>query len=149
LGHLTSFKETFSMTQELVEPLNELERAELAECEQVIERGQRTFVEVGQALMKVRDSRLYRETHGTFDAYVKERWQYAKRYANDLIASAKVIEALSGGNHGARPSSERVARPLTTLRTDEGKLDEELIQEAWIKAQEIAEKMATPHDEGP
>ena len=51
----------------------------LAECEAVIERGQQTFIEVGQALMEIRDSRLYRETHATFEAYCNERWGWTRR----------------------------------------------------------------------
>src|SRR5262245_4111251 len=129
------------MTQELVEPLNELEQTELAECEAVIERGQRTFVEVGQALMTIRDSRLYRETHASFESYVKERWQLSRDYANNIITSAKVTAVLSSAGDRQQPSSEWVARPLTTLRTHDGELDEGLVQEAWAKGEEMAEAM--------
>ena len=41
----------------------------LAELELVIERGLKTFVEVGAALLGIRDGRLYRETHATFEDY--------------------------------------------------------------------------------
>lgn len=51
-----------------------VESTRLAELEHVIERGLTTFVEVGQALMEIRDSRLYRDTHAAFEDYCRERW---------------------------------------------------------------------------
>lgn len=39
----------------------------LEENEAIIERGLATFVEVGTALAEIRDNRLYRESHGTFE----------------------------------------------------------------------------------
>lgn len=37
------------------------------ELEQVIERGLQTFVEVGNAIREIRDSRLYKDEYGTFE----------------------------------------------------------------------------------
>ena len=54
------------------------EAAELAECEERIGRGLATFVEVGEALTRVRDGRLYRTSHRTFEAYLRERWDMTK-----------------------------------------------------------------------
>ena len=85
----------------------------LDECEQVIERGLTTFVEVGQALMEIRDGRLYRATHSDFDTYCRERWGWNVRYANRVIGAAEVAEEL--GPMGPTPASERQARPLTGL----------------------------------
>ncbi len=64
--------------------------ARLTELEAVIERGLTTFVEVGQALLEIRDSRLYRETHATFEAYVKERWGWGRTNADNYIQAARV-----------------------------------------------------------
>lgn len=79
----------------------------LVELEGVIERGLTTFVEVGAALMEIRDSRLYRETHGTFEAYCRERWGWDRTYAHRTIQAAEVSRMLPMGN--ILPS-ERVAR---------------------------------------
>jgi len=67
----------------------------LAACEATIEKGMSTFVEVGQALAEIRDSKLYRETHKTFQAYCKERWSMARSRAYQLIEAAVVVENLS------------------------------------------------------
>lgn len=68
-----------------------LKRAELHACEDIIERGQQTFVEVGRALARIRDERLYREGgYTSFDDYCQARWSMKRRYAYDLMASAEV-----------------------------------------------------------
>jgi hypothetical protein len=58
------------MSDELVD----LQKA-LAQCEGVIERGMKSFIEVGTALLKIRDERLYRENYGTFEEYCRKRWK--------------------------------------------------------------------------
>lgn len=87
----------------------------LADHEATIERGLKTFVEVGQALQAIRDGRLYREQYDRFEDYCKEWWGWDKRYCNRIIGAAEVKIAL--GPTG--PASERVARPLTKLPEEE------------------------------
>ncbi len=71
------------------------ERAVLADCERIIEDGYTTFLKVGLALAKVRDSRLYRADYETFEAYCDKRWGFTKTHAYRLIGSAGIAEALS------------------------------------------------------
>jgi hypothetical protein len=66
----------------------------LAQLERVIERGLNTFVAVGGALLEIRDSRLYHQTHKTFDAYCRARWGWGHKRAYDLIDSAQVAKRL-------------------------------------------------------
>lgn len=87
------------------------EAKELKTLERVIERGMSTFVEVGNALKTIRDSKLYREQYKTFDRYVQERWQFKKTYAYDLIASAEATENVRHGGQKL-PTTERQAREL-------------------------------------
>ena len=68
----------------------------LAECEAVITRGVRGYVEAGEALRTIRDARLYRETHGTFEDYCRERWGWTDAQSNRLIlvpARGRVVSA--------------------------------------------------------
>lgn len=83
------------MTTALKSTLNVLENKELRKCEATIEAGKKTFVEVGNALATIRDKKLYRDTHKTFEAYTKARWGYAKSHAYQLIESAGVASAMS------------------------------------------------------
>lgn len=87
--------------------------ARLAELEAVIAGGLQTFVDVGLALLEIRDSRLYRESHGTFDDYCRERWHISKTHANRQIEAAEVAGLLTP--IGVIPTNEAQARELVPL----------------------------------
>lgn len=101
----------------------------LSELEKVIERGLATFVEVGNALMEIRDGRLYRESHATFEDYCRERWDMSRVHAHRMIESAAVMGSLLP--IGNKPANESQARPLS-------RLDPEQQAEAWQTAVETA-----------
>jgi hypothetical protein len=52
--------------------LTTLESKRLASCEQVIQEGIDTFVDLGNALLEIRDGRLYRDEFHDFQTYCKE-----------------------------------------------------------------------------
>jgi hypothetical protein len=91
--------------------LTTTEAARLDELEAVVERGQRTFIEVGEALRQIRDERLYRASHGTFELYIKDRWQMSRPSAYRLISSAQVVAGLSS----TEDIPERAVRPLVRV----------------------------------
>lgn len=103
----------------------------LADCEAVIERGLETFVEVGQALLEIRDARLYRESHATWEDYCQERWGWGRNYTNKQVAAAEAVEALGTGV--PTPPTEAHARELTPLRDRPAQM-----AEAWTDATEKA-----------
>jgi ParB family chromosome partitioning protein len=109
--------------------LNIEERNELERCEVVIKQGLKTFVEVGQALMLIRDKRLYRAEFGTFEAYCQDKWQLTRQYVNNMVAASKVVSNIGMTTMVVKPQNERQARPLT-------KLEPELQAEAWQKTVE-------------
>jgi hypothetical protein len=76
-------------------PLDEAEKARLLELEAIVNRGLQTFYEVGQALIEIRDRKLYRQTHKTFEAYCKEKWKISKPAAYRLLKAAEVMKNLS------------------------------------------------------
>ncbi|MDB5620535.1 hypothetical protein [Tardiphaga sp.] len=71
------------------------ETARLKQCEKAIEKGLGTFVEVGQALLDIRDGKLYRASHKTFEAYCKERWDISRPRAYQLIEGAKTVQTIA------------------------------------------------------
>lgn len=75
------------------------QEAELRRCEDVIESGLKTFVEVGRALKHVRDKKLYRDTHGTFAAYIKERWGMSRDWADKTIRSAGAVDRIESADN--------------------------------------------------
>ena len=102
------------MTDNTLAILDVTERADLATCEGVIDRGLRTFVEVGTALLTIRDRRLYRAQYGTFEDYCQERWGMSERRSYQLMAAAGVAENLKNFS-GFQPQRESHAAPLTQL----------------------------------
>jgi N6-adenosine-specific RNA methylase IME4 len=105
-----------------VSALEVAETTRLAELEAVVERGLATFVEVGRALLEIRDARLYRATHGTFNEYCRERWSFSRERGRQLIQAAQVVEALP--TTVGIPANEAQARELAPLLPDETTLVE-------------------------
>jgi hypothetical protein len=103
--------------------LSDAERAELAELESIIERGVLSFVNVGRALRRVRDTRLYRETHATFEAYVAERFDLKRQRAYELIEAASIHDVVVG-NGDTPPARESHAAALAPLKDEPEKLAE-------------------------
>jgi hypothetical protein len=101
----------------------------LAECEAIIERGRDTFIEVGNALLWIREERLYRAEFGTFQEYCEAKWQMSKTHANRLIDAAEIADNLTPT--GVTPSSERSSRPLRSLPA-------RVQRRAWVKAVNIS-----------
>jgi hypothetical protein len=138
-----------SVTQQqitAVEKISHAERDSLSTCEAIIERGLRSFYEVGAALTRIRDERLYRATYGTFEEYCLKRWNWGKAYAYRQIAAAEVVANLSP--IGDVPQTESQARPLVGLRPQEqrvvwGKAVEESKgkQPTAAKVEEVAKRI--------
>jgi N6-adenosine-specific RNA methylase IME4 len=122
-----------STSTTLSEFLSDAERERLALCESVIERGQQTFLDVGSALRAIRDQALYRETHTSFESYLRERWGMARAHGYRLIKAAAAVEALSpiGDSLRPLPANEAQARPLTMLSP-------EVRERVWAGAVEAA-----------
>ena len=113
-----------------MENLSIVESDNLLLYESIIERGLKTFVEVGGALLAIRESKLYRQGYGTFEEYCQERWGMQRNYANKMIAASEVVQNL-GTIVPILPATESQARPLTQLEPEEQAA-------AWQQAVETA-----------
>lgn len=103
------------MTGTLVDPETGEVVPTLESCEAVIERGLATFVEVGNALLTIRDRRLYRQSHDTFEDYCRERWGFVASRARQLIGAAESVTAVTVGG-GPAPKNEAQARELAPVK---------------------------------
>ena len=117
-----------SITVEVVEELSEDEQRDRLRLERRVERA---FYEAGKALRELRNRRLYRSTHRTFEEYCRERFTFSRQAANYLIAGAEVFENLTTNGCQKLPTKERQVRPLTKLEPDQQR-------EAWQQAVEIS-----------
>ena len=95
-------------------PLNSAEESALSYNEQRVSEGLERFRDVGLALASIRDNRLYRSTHATFEDYCRERWGWSARRGYQLIDAA---EALAGLPEECEPlvHTERAARELAKV----------------------------------
>jgi hypothetical protein len=97
--------------------------------EEVIRMGLGTFVEVGQALMDIRDGGQYREAgFDTFDEYCKVRWGFGKSWASEHIAGSKVVEAIGVRDREQLPANLTQTKPLVPVLNSHG---EEAVRNAW------------------
>lgn len=99
------------------EILTDQDVGDLTSYEAVIDKGLETFMEVGTALMAIRDRRLYRQTHGTFEQYCSERWALSRKRTYDLMDAAGAVAAMSPmGDTATTPiENERQARAIAPV----------------------------------
>ncbi len=97
-------------------PLSEDEERDLLHLERRVERA---FYEAGTSLGEIRDRRLFRNSHATFEEYCRERFNFTRQAANNLIAGASVFEILTTNGCQILPTAERQVRPITSLDEDE------------------------------
>lgn len=110
-----------------MEILNIEESHELERCEVVIKQGLQTFIEVGQALMTIREKRLYRIGFKTFEDYCTYKWGMVQQSATRLIRAYETVTNLQSEPMGSvLPQSERQIRPLTSL-------EPEIQKEVWTE----------------
>ena len=114
-------------TPVVVEVLEELTEQEAAERHRLELRVERAFVEAGLALRSLRQLRLYRSTHKTWEEYCQDRFGFNRHSANFKIAASIVVENLvtkssqnfSYENKQVLPTKETQVRPLAKLKPEE------------------------------
>ena len=138
---------TITVTAAEVEELTETEERDRLHLERRVERA---FFEAGKALAELRDRRLYRSTHSTFEEYCKDRFGFERRHPYRLIEAAGVVDNLikmcpiwtqneiendpatvHSDQRQILPTSEGQVRPMTKLEPQEQ-------QQVWQQAVEIA-----------
>jgi hypothetical protein len=131
-------------TTSQMENLTAEECKKLEGLETIIRNGQKAFVEAGKALEEIRDKRLYRMKHKTFEGYCQDQWDFRKSHANRLILAAEAYCELHQHNpqfdltpNGAINITESLMRPLTLLKTPEER------QRAWNRA---VKEVSNPKD---
>lgn len=113
-------------------PLSAEELRVFQQCETLVARWQKASLEAGPALEKIRDGRLYRQQHRTFEAYCSQRWGYGKAYSYRLIAAAEIVKCLSPTGD-ILPHCERQIRPMIGIG-----LSHDEILAAWARALQLA-----------
>jgi hypothetical protein len=123
-----------------VEIFEELTPDEERERHRLEIRVDRALSEGWSALKQLRDLRLYRSTHGTFEEYAKERFGYNRAHAYRLINAAAVLENLSPLDRQEEMSPNwRQKMPVSESQCRElAKLPANKQPKAWEKALSIS-----------
>ncbi|MBF0277283.1 MAG: hypothetical protein HQM13_05825 [SAR324 cluster bacterium] len=120
--------------------------ATFEQCETVIREGLQSFVEVGRALLRIREKKYYQAQYGNFADYCQARWNLGTSRVYQLINATYVMDNLSAHTQMAGISSsadlphyeshfpriESQVRPLSRLSPEQQ-------IEAWKTAVERAE----------
>lgn len=93
------------------------EQKSLRELEAVIEDGLLAFLEIGYALLEIKDRKLYRFSYRNFDVYCRVRWKMSRIHACRHIEAAKVAKILLPID--SFPQNECQVRLITSLRPNE------------------------------
>ncbi len=81
-----------------------------------VEKGLSNFLAVGAALLELRSSRLYRDTHESFESFCRDVFGLARSSCDGLIRSTQTVELLvASGVKLPDGLSEAVVRPLASL----------------------------------
>ncbi len=94
---------------------------------------ERAFYEAGKALMELKDKRLYRSTHKTFEEYCKGRFGYSRDTAYLKMSAANVFDNIqkflpTNGRQIPMPTNERQLRDLAKAN-----LEPEVQATVWLK----------------
>ena len=95
------------------------EEADLATCETALENLRVAFWAAGKALQVIRDARLYRAGHGTFEEYAEQRWDMSRAQAYRLIEAWPLAERLSPIGGKINESQVRELLPLASRHGQE------------------------------
>jgi hypothetical protein len=126
--------------------MKDIVQGRLFELEEIIERGQQTFIDVGRALAEIRDSRLYRQDFSTFEDYCKERWGWSASRARYLIGSVAAVEEMESVTNVTPEETEEKLPPVQNeaQARELAKIKDPVKRaEVWGKANVIATELGT------
>lgn len=106
-----------------------IEPADLSALEATIEQNLEAFWLVGEALLEIRDRKLYKASHGSFAGYCQDRWGFSEATSFRRLAQARAARGLPEGAPAPSQRSTRKAvardskRPPTEAEPPPGVVD--------------------------
>jgi len=97
--------------------LTERQGKRLAQLEAIVDQNQIGFIAAGEALLEIRDTRLYMASHQNFADYVLARFGWTDRHARRLMSAAGTDDSVRSHGSGDQPklTTERQARALAKV----------------------------------
>jgi hypothetical protein len=96
--------------------LTSAEAAHLKELEAIVQRGLDTDLELGNALAEISDASLYRATHQTFEAYLRDRWEIRRSPDDQLSQIAETADPPSSDPKAGALGMEPGPRAVPPVR---------------------------------
>ena len=128
-----------------LETLLPCEQDQLAACERVIKQGLSTFLDVGKCLAEIRDDRLYKGTHKTFERYCKDRWDLSRPRAYQQICGYEAVALLESKMSTIvdKNDDEQKMAPIGAKNTE----DEEATDSDFSDSDDSQPEMILPRNE--
>ena len=104
------------------------EKAERRKLEGVIQNWLDSYADVGRALTRIRDAKLYRDQWKTFEAYVEDQFGFSRPRAYQLIDAVKQVNRVETLSTIVDKNAEEVL-PNESAARALSKVDDEEIQE--------------------
>jgi len=147
--------ETTDSTHAKAEVVEELSPEEETDRQRLELKVERAFFDAGSGLRELRDRRLYRTSHKTFEQYCQDRFGYNRISAHYKITASEVFENLLTKSEQILPTKETQVRPLAKLDPNEqrqiwkqavkaagGKVPtERIVKDAVLRHQGIVERI--------
>jgi hypothetical protein len=121
-------------TTSQIEALSDLESRMLENYETIIEQGEQTLIEVGQALAAINKARLYRAEYTSFEEYCREKWNFGRKRGYELMRAGEMAQELSASGLHLESTTERHLRAVAKLKNTKQRV------EAFNRARELAGK---------
>ena len=113
----------------------------LRDCEAAIES---SFVTAGDALREIRDARLYLGEYADFDSYCRDRWDWNRQRAHQMIQAAEIVGSLSTIVDAPVPVNEAQARALSSVKDDPEAMRDAMVT-ATAEAEAAGAKLTAAH----
>ncbi len=104
-----------------LQELSDEQQKERLRLERQVERA---FYLAGSALAQLRQQKLYRSTHSTFEDYCQDRFSFTRRHVNYLISAVAVVDNLKMGTNCSQNLQEEEMGTICSQKNGE---DENLV----------------------
>ena len=126
-----------SISIEVIEP-EELTEDEQSLREHLERKVERAFYEAGSGLRELKERRLYRSTHKSFEEYCRDRFNYSRDMAYLKISAATVYDNIQKflptiGRQIPMPTNDRQLRDLVKAN-----FEPEVQAAVWVESVELA-----------
>lgn len=95
--------------------LSKTEEMSLERLKTVVRTGLAQFYEVGEALRQIRDGRLYRATHDSFEAFCDDEFGLSRTRAYQVMEAEAVGRSAAGGNGHPNTAPKKFGAPDSSI----------------------------------